>query len=284
MNYEIKLSFIGQGFIGKNLADSFEDRGFKNLVRYSLKEPWIKNKNKVKSCPIVFIAVPTPTTSKGFDDSILWKVMPLTGKGSTVVIKSTILPTTARELQKKFKDRYILHNIEFLTEATARADTDYPERNVIGVPDLKAKGHVVRAQAILDILPAAYFDLICTYEEASLIKYGGNCFFYVKNMFFNLLYDLAMAHGCNWKRMRQAIIADSRIHPVHTDPVHKGGRGAGGDCLIKDFAAFRQIYNKIMKKELWGSWILLANEEKNKQLLINSKKDLNLLKGVYGTQ
>ena len=79
------IGFIGQGFIGKNYADDFERRGF-SVTRYSLEEPYRGNKEKIKECDIVFIAVPTPTTPEGFDDSILRGVLPLVKEGKTAVI------------------------------------------------------------------------------------------------------------------------------------------------------------------------------------------------------
>ena len=83
------IGFIGQGFVGKAYADDFENRGFKN-VRYALEEPYRNNKDLIKDCDIVFIAVPTPTTEKGFDDSIIRGAVKLVGKGKIAVIKSTI--------------------------------------------------------------------------------------------------------------------------------------------------------------------------------------------------
>ena len=46
-------------------ADDFEARGY-DIVRYALEEPYKANKDKIKECQIVFIAVPTPTTEEGF--------------------------------------------------------------------------------------------------------------------------------------------------------------------------------------------------------------------------
>ena len=73
------IGFIGQGYVGKNYGDDFEWRGFK-VVRYSLEKPYIENKDKIKECDIVFVAVWTPTTPKGFDLSIVESVLPLVGE------------------------------------------------------------------------------------------------------------------------------------------------------------------------------------------------------------
>ena len=65
------------------------------------------------------------------------------------------------------------------------------------------------------------------------------------------------------------------------EPVHKGGRGAGGHCFIKDFEAFRRMYDSLVKDSV-GSSVLAAEAHKNIQLLFGSDKDIDLLTGVYG--
>ena len=62
---ELLIGFIGQGWIGKNYADNFEQRGF-NIVRFS-KNRFAHNEEAIKKCDIVFIAVPTPSTPEGFN-------------------------------------------------------------------------------------------------------------------------------------------------------------------------------------------------------------------------
>jgi hypothetical protein len=60
----MKIGFIGQGWIGKNLADHFEERGFET-IRFAKEEPYNQNEEALKECDIVFVAVPTPTTPAG---------------------------------------------------------------------------------------------------------------------------------------------------------------------------------------------------------------------------
>src|SRR3989344_2783080 len=91
------IGFIGQGFIGKNYADDFENRGY-TVIRYATRPEFAKNKERIKDCDIVFIAVPTPTTPKGFNYSIVEDVLSLVGRGKAAVIKSTILPGTTERL------------------------------------------------------------------------------------------------------------------------------------------------------------------------------------------
>jgi len=276
-----RIGFIGQGWIGKNYADNFEERGFET-VRYALEEPYIKNEEKIKECDIVFIAVPTPTTPNGFDDGIIRKVIKLVGRGKTAVIKSTILPGTTESIQEENPDIFVMHSPEFLTRGTAKHDAAHPDRNIIGVPKDNEE-YKVKAREVMEVLPRAPFRKICVSRDAELIKYGGNCFFYFKNIFFNMLYDLAVKFNCDWDEAQMMITADPRIGSVHTSPVHDSGRGAGGDCLIKDFASFIRAYEKLVgDKE--GVELLKSMEKKNIKYLSESKKDLGLLTGVYGEE
>jgi nucleotide sugar dehydrogenase len=274
------IGFIGQGWIGKNYADDFENRGY-SVTRYAKEKPYEANKEKIAKCDIVFIAVPTPTTPKGFDDSVLRKVIPLVGKGKIAVIKSTVLPGTTVKLQKKFPHCIIVHSPEFLVEATAKHDTKYPGRNIVGIP-CYTKKYRESAREIIAVMPKAPYELVCSAEEAEFIKYGGNCLLYVKVIFTNILHDLTQKFpGVKYETIRNAMSADPRIGDTHLDPIHKSGRGAGGHCFIKDFAAFANLYEKLLKDPC-GTEALRAFEKKNKHLLKTSGKDLDLLKGVYG--
>ncbi|RLC36544.1 hypothetical protein DRH27_05070 [Candidatus Falkowbacteria bacterium] len=291
------IGFIGQGWIGKNYADDFEKRGH-NVVRYALEEPYVSNGKKIKDADIVLIAVPTPSTPDGFNDSILRKAIKNVGKGKIAVIKSTILPGTTESIQKENPDIFVMHSPEFLTEATAAYDAANPNRNIIGMP-LDTQEYKEKASEVMAILPKAPYEKICQAKEAELIKYGGNNWFYFKIIFVNLLYDLAVKNDCDYDVIREAMATDPRIGKSHLMPVHKtgtlgsdnyklrtekdqgGGRGAGGHCFIKDFAAFREIYEKTVGDEK-GMAVLRALEDENIDLLLNSNKDLDLLKGVYG--
>lgn len=274
-----KIGFIGQGWIGKNYADNFEERGF-SVTRYSLDRCYVNNKDKIRECDIVFIAVPTPTTPAGFDFSAIQQSLFCVGKNKTVVIKSTILPGTTEILQESHPDLFIMHSPEFLSEATASHDVANPVFNIIGLPSME-KEFYLRAQEVLDILPKANIEKICLAKEAEFFKYIRNSFFFSKVVFMNILYDLAFSLGCDWSKIEELLEADPWIGPMHIKPVHKSGRGAGGHCFIKDFAAFVDFYKKkVGDKE--GQFLLDANVRKNISLLIATNKDLDILRSVYG--
>ncbi len=284
---ELQIGFIGQGFIGKHLADDFAERGF-TIVRYALEPEFADNKDAIKDCDIVFIAVPTPTTPTGFDSRILEAVLPLVGAGKTAVIKSTMLPGTTLRLQKQFPDIVVLHSPEFLREKSAREDTKEPLRNIVGMP-IADEAHQTAAEQVMAVLPNSPFTLITGAAEAELIKYAGNNFLALKVIFMNIVYDAAEAVGANYSLIAEAMKADPRIGTSHMNVIdqsgHPGsvpGRGAGGHCFPKDWAAFTDWYRATCADDAAGQAVLDAVETKNIDLLRSSQKDLDLLAGIYG--
>ncbi|MEK7068629.1 MAG: hypothetical protein AAB964_02335, partial [Patescibacteria group bacterium] len=245
-----RIGFIGQGWIGKNYANDFEARGFLP-VRYSLEEPYIRNKDAIRECDIVFIAVPTPTTPEGFDPSIVEQALKLVGSGKVAVLKSTIVPGTTKRLQKENPGITILYAPEFLSEATAAQDAAHPFSNIMGLP-VDDVAHRLAAAQVLAVLPEAPFTRICSSTEAELIKYSHNISGYVQIVTFNLLYDFAKKNGADWEPIQKAIEADPYVPNRYARPMHKSGRGAGGGCFIKDFAAFRALYEQHAPRDVWG--------------------------------
>ena len=287
--YDTQIGFIGQGWIGKNYADNFESRGYK-VVRYALEAPYSENKQRVKECSIVFIAVPTPTTTDGFNYQAVSSALKAVKTGSTVVVKSTLMPGTTYKLQNDFPNLFIMHSPEFLREKTAAHDAANPDRNIIGIPK-NTQEHIERAEKTLSVLPSAPFARIMDAREAELVKYAGNCFLYTKVTFMNMIYDLSQTTGANWEVVREAMINDYRIGESHTSPVHSSGhiedgdyreeRGAGGHCFIKDFEALKLMYKDSVGEDE-GYKLLESNVIYNLKLMRDSGKDPDLLKQVYG--
>lgn len=282
----MNIGFIGQGFIGKNYANDFEERGH-TVVRYSLEEPYIQNKEVIKTCDIVFIAVPTPTTPEGFDASIVEGTLSLIGSQKIAVLKSTILPGTTEALQKKYPDIILLFSPEFLSEKTAAEDASHPFTNIVGL-SVDDEAHREAAQKVLALLPHAPHTQVCSSTEAELIKYAHNLNGYFQIILSNLLYDAATAVGARWDPIQEAIENDPLISGRYAKPVHQSGhpgaqpgRGAGGHCFIKDMAAFRMFYGEVLR-DTEGFAVFRALETKNLALLQSTNKDADLLRDVYG--
>jgi UDPglucose 6-dehydrogenase len=181
-----------------------------------------------------------------------------------------------------------MHSPEFLREKQAAEDTKQPKRTIIGVTK-KTDELLEKATAIQAVLPTAPYSLICSAEEAELIKYGGNTFLAMKVIYMNMLHEMSEAFGVDYAVVAGAMAADPRIGSSHMQVIdssgHAGaipGRGAGGHCFPKDLAALRESYEAVVQ-DAAGTTLLRALETKNNALLRDSQKDLDLLEGIYGS-
>jgi nucleotide sugar dehydrogenase len=270
------IGFIGQGFIGKNYADDFEERSY-NVLRYDI-DSYSSNKEFISICDYVFIAVPTPTIKEKFSDKILIDVMSLVGKGKVAIIKSTVKLGTTEKIQKMFPNVYVMHSPEFLTEVTAKEDARSPDRNIIGYTRKSKK----KCQEVIDIMAPAKNDYFMPCTEAEMVKYAGNFWFYMKVVTINTIADLCKAHGLSYGLVKEGMMGDPRIGNTHLDVLHKSGRGAGGHCFIKDTSCYKQMHKEVKGKnsKMIVDFISGA-EEYNNNLLLESDKDLDILSEVY---
>lgn len=268
----MRIFFCGQGFVGKPLADYLESKGHE-VIRYALEEPYLDNKDRGKGCDVSFICLPTPTTSQGFFDEIVRSVIPLCSK--TVVIKSTLLPGTTETLQEKYPRHIILHSPEFLREKFAKEDTENPERNIVGITTPR---HAEIAKEVLAILPKAKYEAVIPAKEAEMIKYAGNGFLTLKALYANLIYDICQQEDIDYEQVRLWLGRDGRIGTSHLN-IKEDGRGAGGRCFVKDTEALKQLYERT--GDTAGYYVLQSLVRYNIHLLSKTKKDLDILAGVY---
>jgi nucleotide sugar dehydrogenase len=277
----MKIGCIGQGWVGKNIADNFERRHY-SVVRYALEPEYALNRRYIKDCDVVFIAVPTPTTPEGFDFSIVEEMVSLVGDGKIAVIKSTVLPGVSRKIQDTYPSKVVLFSPEFLCESTAVYDVGNPMFNIIGMA-YDSAGHRSAAEEVMRVLPHSRHNFIVRAEAAELFKYAHNINGFMRVVFSNLLHDVADKVGVDWADVKMIMDNDPMMSPYYNSPVHKGGRGAGGHCFIKDMAAFSKLYSELCPSDIKGIEVFKTLESKNLELLASTGKNQDLVKGVYGT-
>lgn len=276
----MKIGFIGQGFVGKNIADDFAVRGHE-VVRYALEPEYVGNKDLIQTCDIVFIAVPTPTTPQGFDYHIVQESLALVGEGKIAIVKSTLLPGTTKKLQEENKNLVVLFSPEFLCESTAAHDAAHPIFNIIGL-SASSPEQKIAADMVMNVLPKTEHSFIITAEAAELFKYTHNIHGYMRVVLSNLLYDVADTIHVDWTSIEQIMNVDPMMSSYYNSPVHKSGRGAGGNCFVKDMVAFSKLYAELLPEDKKGVEVLRAVEQKNLELLKATGKSQDLVRGVYG--
>jgi UDPglucose 6-dehydrogenase len=229
---------VGWGFVGKATAHAF---GIKDY--YSRSEATVPF-DKIKDFKYIFVCLPTPTITKEDDDSHLQDINAIENlieqsrtDDNIFIIRSTILPGTCRKLADKYKAN-IVHVPEFLTEKTWKQDTEWPDIVVIGGEDIKV------VEQVAGIYRMRYKGAALTVTDtktSEMIKYAVNCFYALKVVYANQIYDECKRNDINYEVVKDAMYARKWMSTNHFDINHQGGRGAGGKCLKKDLEAFSEF-------------------------------------------
>jgi len=226
------IGIIGAGTVAKALTAVFP-----TAVLYSPHQ-YAYNKEKIAECDIVFVCPPTPyVAGKGCDLSAVDDSFKLLVKPTIVILRSTVPPGTTELLQREHPEHKILFNPEFLSEATAVADTQSPFRQIIGY----TKESYPIAGEMRDLLPLAPYTKLMPATEAELVKYWSNAFYAMKVVFANQMHDLCQKLSIDYDVVKECARADARVGRWHLEifnnlfsSVSKGYRGYGGKCLPKD--------------------------------------------------
>ena len=245
---KLKIGIVGVGMVGTPLKRYFEEsHGYRrgaDLFLYDI-DPKKNYFDDVNQADVIFISVPTPRALDGSADiSAVDSALTMIKGKKIVVLKSTVPPGTTENYQKKYPEKKILFNPEFLTEKKSWEDFTKPDRQIVGFTGQS----IDAAHAVLSLLPKApfmspwgmntYRPIKITATEAEIIKYGGNIYFSRKINFANVLALLSEKLGVDYENVRVGMAADFRIGDSHLDVSHGGYKGFGGYCFPKDLDAF----------------------------------------------
>lgn len=261
MPNKYKLGIVGGGFVGSATALLACDKI--DVIIYDRDSTRCKPSNvKIEdllSCDAVFVCVPTPSyASGGCNTKIVEgciKEMKELGV-RRLVLRSTVPPGTSEKLDVMFMP-------EFLTEANWGRDFFNCATWVFGVRNEEEQKLLTDIMATAKSCGVISSD-VCMFvgsKEAELIKYTRNNFLAVKIGFFNEIYRLCDTIGADYERVREGVIADSRIGQSHSGvPGYDGHYGFGGTCLPKDTSALA----KFMDENDVPCYIIKAAVERNR--------------------
>lgn len=224
-----EIGLIGKGMVGTQIAKYL---GIPKYLTYD--PPKGYTSEEAFNADVIFLSV--YLHSDGHDPDEAKMINDLLAKckdGAIVVSKMTTYPRFTESLASVFPNLKLVHNPEFLTEATAFDDFVDPELQVIGATRRVTHDDI---DLLLDILPAPDVQVIRTDSTTSeLLKLTINGFYAMKNSFFNAIYDVAEESGASYDDIKRAVADAMGVGSIHTQVWHKGGRGFDGKCLPKDF-------------------------------------------------
>ena len=278
------IGIIGRGFVGTAVAHGFSQAvGYDAEILIYDKDP-LKSQDTlddvVKKSEIVFISVPTPSNEDGsinikILDDCLEEISKQVEKNSSYetvyLIRSTVVPGTTENFQKKFPKLKIVFNPEFLTERSAHFDFISQTRIVLG----GERVNVQKVKALYQHRFGKNLSFIETnYQSAELIKYACNTFFATKVSFLNEMKLISDEIDANWEEVLEGFLRDGRVGNSHSSvPGPDGKIGFGGSCLPKDIQALINFGESkgIQLSVLKGAW--------DTNLRLRPEKDWEKLEG-----
>ena len=242
---------------------------------------------------LAYIAVGTPSSEDGSVDLTyvrnaavaIGQSLRETTQYQLVVVKSTVIPGTARTLVKPVLEREsgkpagkgfgLCSNPEFLREGNAVRDAELPDRIVIGGEDVDAMTRLGNFYKEFhgETTPPV---IRTTHESAEVIKYANNAFLAMKVSFINTLANVAeRTPNADVKAIAEGIGLDERIGSKFLN----AGLGWGGSCFPKDLKALIR-YSKTLDYDPEMIEAVVATNEKQKQRAVQlAKLALGSLKG-----
>ena len=250
----MNIGIIGNGFVGKAVKDSFKNYFDIFVFDKDKRKANVETLNElINKCRMMFLCLPTPMEKDGschlniVEDTLKqineWcDEMDYYGlEQRTVIIKSTIPPSTTERWNKEYKDIDIAFNPEFLTEANAI--DDFRNQNKIIVGSTRKVGAKIKS-IYSKVFPKV--PVIKTSSTiAEMIKYFTNCFLAMKVSYANEMYQICENLDIDYDKVVEYAVRDERIGTSHLNvPGPDGDFGFGGHCFPKDLNALINLAEK----------------------------------------
>ena len=235
-----KVMIVGHGFVGSAIASLFSDEE-KVIV-----DPKF-NDNKISDNPgipfdAVFVSVDTPK-AEGFKllDSVLQELDYNMVEGTPVCCKSTATPEFYYEVSQKYKNIKIVHSPEYLNKSNPIKMFQGQKFFIIGGDQHAAMtvGHIFKSR-LNHVKNIRYTDI----KTAAMVKYSENAFLAMRVTFFNEVYKMHKAQGCEstYEEFAEMVGLDERIGQSHSKvPGSDGKFGWDSHCFNKDLYELEQF-------------------------------------------
>jgi UDPglucose 6-dehydrogenase len=283
-----RISIIGTGYVGLSTAVCFASRGYHVIaatqneenarainaqqppfyepgldatLRQSIKAKCLRAETSrakaVSETDVSFITVATPEQPDGGIDlryiisasEDIGRALQKKDAYHLVVVKSTVIPGTTREVVKRAIERAsqraagrdfgLCMNPEFLRQGSAIEDTLHPDRVIVGEYDARS-GTLLEA-LLNEFYGGAVPVLKMGLESAEMVKYASNAFLATKISYANEMANICeTVPGVDVTHVMAAVGLDPRVNPQFLN----AGAGFGGSCFPKDVKALRTFAEK----------------------------------------
>ena len=255
----MKISIIGLGFVGDAMITSFIKKNIehnvsnKDIIIYGydkFKNGGIGTIDECLNSDIIFTALPTlyDEKIKNYDNNPTLSVVDELNKlgyKKIIVIKSTVEPMFTEKLSELYPTINFIHNPEFLTARTSFEDFHNQNHIILGKTNLCSNDNFYIVKSFYEIFYPNANISETTSLESECVKIYCNSFYSIKIQFFTELYCLSNNIGCDYNKIRDLMLKNNWINPMHTQvPGHDEKISYGGACFPKDTNALLQFMIK----------------------------------------
>jgi len=239
MKLDETLGICGFGIVGEAFYEGFRD--FCDVKIYDKYKQSDTLDSVCQNSSIIFICLPTPFNFSvgkidlSIIDENIKKITKFTDNtDKIIVIKSTVVPGTTIEYQKKYPKTHFAFNPEFLRESTYIEDFKIPDRTIIGA---------LNAQVALRLLGLYTKRFPGTKifrtdpTTAEMVKYFANAMLGNIVIFNNVMFDICKALEISYEEVAKLVSEDRRFNTLKNYFEVTTMRGYGGKCLPKDINA-----------------------------------------------
>ena len=123
----MNIGVVGNGFVGEAIRENLKSEY--NIIAFDInpeKSDCQSVAELTEKCKFIFVSVPTPMFLDGSPDlSIIFSVMENIAQDyndNIIILKSTVIPGTSRQIKRRFPELRIVFSPEFLTEVNSVND------------------------------------------------------------------------------------------------------------------------------------------------------------------
>ena len=229
----MKIGIVGYGWVGKAMHKLFPNAQIYDCYQSDYNRP-------LTGCDLAFVAVPTPwsswSESAELDCSAVEDAVEKCGC-NFIVIRSTTHPGFADRLSKKFPNKRIVVQPEYLGESPQHPFLEMDSRQFMilgGEPEDRRR--------VIECYQQVYNANITVRQvtrlEAEIIKLTENRAIFYKIMQCQELYDACEAAGVDYYTVRDAVYHDDPRFNLWWTFVYPQSRGANSKCIPKDVHAW----------------------------------------------
>jgi len=245
----MKIGIIGIGIVGSAILNGFKKIDHLIEIHSYDKYKKIGTFNNILGTDILFICVPTQYSEKKLEynkDELhnVLKLLQENNYSGLIINKCTVEPLTTEKLALQYNLK-IIHNPEFLSAKTNIDDFINQTQIVIGISSLINKSDLELIQNLYTKYFPNSIQSVCNSTESECMKLFVNNFYAVKIQFFNELYQLCTKLNINYDIIKEMMIKNQWINPMHTQvPGPDNKLSYGGMCFPKDTNALLQFMKK----------------------------------------